>query len=39
MGTYLPKLTIGPIEVVPVNMANDPDGPLNGYGVKAELTN
>jgi hypothetical protein len=37
--TYIPKILIGEIKVEPVNMANDPKGPLNGYGVQAELTN
>ena len=37
--TYIPYIKIGAIEVEPVNMANDPKGPLNGYGVKAELLN
>ncbi len=37
--TYLPKIAIGPLQVEPINMARDPEGPLNGYGVRAELVN
>ena len=37
--TYIPRMLIGPLQVEPVNMAKDPKGPLNGYGVQAELTN
>ena len=36
---YIPQIKIGAIEVEPINMANDPKGPLNGYGVKAEILN
>lgn len=37
--SYIPLIEIGPLQVEPVNMARDPEGPLNGWGVQAELLN
>lgn len=36
---YLPKLEISKVEQEPANMAEDPDGPLNGYAWHADITN
>lgn len=33
------RLEISPVTVEQVNMANDPDGPLNGWGFFADVTN
>ena len=32
-------LEIGPVEMEQVNLAEDPDGPLNGYGFYADVKN
>ena len=36
---YLPNLAIGEISMEQVNLAEDPDGPLNGWMFKADITN
>jgi hypothetical protein len=36
---YQDKVTIENLRVVKVNLANDPKGPLNGYGLYADVTN
>ncbi|MBX2798207.1 MAG: hypothetical protein KTR31_11070 [Myxococcales bacterium] len=36
---YLPNLTIGEIRQKKVNMAEDPEGPLNGWGFWVDVTN
>ena len=37
--TYLPMVGITELVIEPINMANDPKGPLNGYGLSAVITN
>jgi hypothetical protein len=37
--TYLPLITLGPSTVERTNMANDPEGKLNGWRLLAEVTN
>jgi hypothetical protein len=37
--TYLPKIKIGELSVEKINMARDPEGPLNGWEITAEVTN
>jgi len=39
MNAYVDSLDIGPVEVEPVNLAEDPDGPLDGYLFSADVTN
>ncbi|MEN0067699.1 MAG: hypothetical protein AAGA48_36560 [Myxococcota bacterium] len=36
---YLPNLEVGEVEQTQVNMAEDPNGPLNGWGWKVAVTN
>lgn len=36
---YADSLTVGEATVAKVNMAQDPDGPLNGWGIEAPVTN
>lgn len=36
---YLPNLQIGDVSMKKVNMAEDPEGPLNGYLFTADVTN
>ena len=36
---YTPSIAIGEPEITQVNLAEDPKGPLNGWGFKAEVTN
>lgn len=36
---YIPKLTLGEPSIRRVNMAEDPTGPLNGWGLDAPVTN
>ncbi|HMV68759.1 MAG TPA: hypothetical protein PKA64_18045, partial [Myxococcota bacterium] len=36
---YAPSLTIGEVQTKPVNLADDPKGPMNGTGWSAEITN
>lgn len=37
--TYIPKLSVGTPAVERVNMAEDPKGPLDGWGLVADITN
>lgn len=36
---YLDKILLENVRVEPVNLANDPDGPMNGWGVFADVRN
>ncbi len=36
---YLPNIEVGEVEIAKVNMAENPDGPLDGWGFTAEVTN
>lgn len=36
---YLPHLEISPVRQAQVNLAEDPEGPLNGWGFEADVTN
>lgn len=39
MNAYVDSLDIGPVEIEPVNLAEDEDGPLDGFLFSAEVTN
>ncbi len=39
VAAYEKNLSRTPIEIEQVNMANDPDGPLNGWKISTDLTN
>jgi hypothetical protein len=39
MASHQKDLEIGPVEMEMVNLAEDPDGPLNGYGFYADVKN
>jgi len=39
MAKHRDKLTLGPVKMEQVNMAEDPEGPLNGYGFWVDVTN
>lgn len=36
---YLPGLEISPVRQQQINLAEDPEGPLNGWGFEADVTN
>ncbi len=36
---YVAQLTVGEVSIERVNMAQDPQGPLNGWGITTEVTN
>ena len=36
---YMPHLTIADVTITEVNLAEDPEGPLNGWGMRSDITN
>lgn len=36
---YIDNLEVGAVELVPINLAEDPEGPLDGFAVTAPVTN
>ena len=38
MATHRDKIEIGPVDMSQINLAEDPDGPLNGWGFHADVT-
>jgi hypothetical protein len=39
MGQYLDRVALGPVRQERVNLAEDPEGPLNGWGWEIDVTN
>lgn len=39
VGQYLDQIVVGPVRQERINLAEDPEGPLNGWGWEADITN